>query len=171
MGEWVQPGWKNHNRPAEYEPQKCCTAPACLCKSNDAKEFPSALGFIAVWNETGKCIVIHSFISVFFFHSHKNTQIVNEGRLHQWDFPISLPFLHLLNHALLYPIFILFSPPLPSSISLFSTLLHWSLFKLILVLLPFPPSFPLRFPASWLMEDNFQYHNQSETRVNIDQKL
>lgn len=66
--------------------------------------------------------------------------------------------------------FSLFSPlhsPL-SSISLFSTLFHWSLFKLIsLFPCPLPPSL---VPASWLTKDNFQYHNQLETRVNIDQK-
>lgn len=72
-----------------------------------------------------------------------------------------------LNHR--SPTSILFPPPPhPSSISLFSTLLHWSLFKLISVSCC-PP--PLRFPASWLTEDNFQYHNQLETGVNIDQKL
>ncbi len=124
-----------------------------------------ALSFTAAISGTGESVKSHAlsqFLCLSFTHKHTHRWM--SGRY------ISLPFLHLIPSQSCPPpshFYPLFSPP-PSSISLFSTLLHWSLFKLISVL--FPPSFPLRFPASWLMEDIFQCHNQSETWVNIDQK-
>lgn len=126
---------------------------------------------------------------------HSNNALISaisvsfQPKRHHWvaGIPISLPFLHLFNHASFSAIFILFSPPpsyshshslpptpSPSSNSLFSITTDpaplISHFKLILVLLPFPSPNPLRFPASWLTGDNFQYHNQLETWVNIDHR-
>lgn len=89
--------------------------------------------------------------------------------------PISPPFLHFFNHAS-PPFLSSFPPPshsLSSSISLFSTLLHWSptlnWFWSYCHSLPPIPS-PSLFPASWLTGDNFQYHNQLKTWVNIDHR-
>lgn len=69
-------------------------------------------------------------------------------------------------HTHLYPFFST-PPPTPAQLVSFPRCstdpsLDWFLFLAAL---------PLRFPASWLTEDNFQYHNQLETGVNIDQKL
>lgn len=168
MGEWVQSGWEKlqMNQPIWETDSARAAAAVFLLQTGFFVTCPLAFTFIPQCN--CKPHSNNSLISVISVSIQLKRQCKQES-------PLALPFstFSIIPPYHFYP---LFPPPLhslSSSISLFSTLLHWSptlnWFWYYCHSLPPIPS-PLLFLASWLTGDNFQYHNQLKTRVNIDHR-
>lgn len=120
MGEWVQSGWKKLQITSQSGRQTLPgQLPQCFFCKHDSLCYLSLGFYLCVIMRQETC-GNNTLISIMTVSFQLETLCVA-------GIPISPPFLHLFNHASLATIFYpLFSPSLSSSISLFSTLLHWS---------------------------------------------